>query len=112
MIICKSPREIEIMREAGRIVALTHQEVKKYITPWISTKELDTIAEKFIRGIDPISSIEGIYGFRGRICTSVNEELVHGMPGDRVLQEGDIISIDIGAQYTGYHGDAAWTYPG
>ncbi|THE12117.1 type I methionyl aminopeptidase [Bacillus timonensis] len=111
MIICKSPREIEIMREAGKIVALTHQELQKYITPGISTKELDTIAEKFIRGYDAIPSFKGYNGFRGSICTSVNEELVHGIPGDRVLQDGDIISIDIGAKHNGYHGDSAWTYP-
>ncbi|MFS0820956.1 type I methionyl aminopeptidase [Bacillus sp. 1P02SD] len=111
MIICKSPREIEILREAGKIVALTHQELQKYITPGISTKELDTIAEKFIRGYDAIPSFKGYNGFRGSICTSVNEELVHGIPGDRVLQDGDIISIDIGAKYNGYHGDSAWTYP-
>lgn len=111
MIICKSPREIEIMREAGKIVALTHQELQQYITPGISTKELDTIAEKFIRGFDAIPSFKGYNGFRGSICTSVNEELVHGLPGDRVLQDGDIISIDIGAKYNGYHGDSAWTYP-
>ncbi|MEI2400902.1 type I methionyl aminopeptidase, partial [Paenibacillus phytohabitans] len=111
MIICKSPREIEIMREAGRIVALTHQELQKYIAPGISTEELDTIAEKFIRGYDAIPSFKGYNGFRGSICTSVNEELVHGIPGNRVLNDGDIISIDIGAEYKGYHGDSAWTYP-
>lgn len=111
MIICKTPREIEIMREAGRIVALTHQELKKHIAPGITTKELDTIAEKFIRKHDAFPSFKGYNGFRGSICTSVNEELVHGIPGDRVLNEGDIISIDIGAKYNGYHGDSAWTYP-
>lgn len=111
MIICKTPREIEIMREAGRIVALTHQELKKYIQPGITTKELDTIAEKYIRKTGAIPSFKGYNGFRGSICASVNEELVHGIPGKRVLNEGDIISIDIGAKYNGYHGDSAWTYP-
>ncbi|TDL75182.1 type I methionyl aminopeptidase [Peribacillus frigoritolerans] len=111
MIICKTPREIEIMREAGRIVALTHQELQKHIQPGITTKELDVIAEKFIRGSNAIPSFKGYNGFRGSICASVNEELVHGIPGDRVLREGDIISIDIGAKYNGYHGDSAWTYP-
>lgn len=110
MIICKTQRELEIMREAGRIVALTHQELQKYIKPGISTKELDAIAEKFILGCDAIPSFKGYNGFRGSICASVNEELVHGIPGDRVLREGDIISIDIGAKYNGYHGDSAWTY--
>lgn len=111
MIICKTLRELEIMREAGRIVALTHQELKKHIAPGITTKELDHIAEKFIRSHDSIPSFKGYNGFPGSICASVNEELVHGIPGDRVLHDGDIISIDIGAQYKGYHGDSAWTYP-
>jgi methionyl aminopeptidase len=111
MIICKTERELEIMREAGRIVALTHQELQKYITPGITTKELDVIAEKFIRSCNAIPSFKGYNGFRGSICVSVYEELVHGIPGDRVLREGDIISIDIGAKYNGYHGDSAWTYP-
>ncbi|MFZ3590832.1 type I methionyl aminopeptidase [Bacillus sp. DJP31] len=110
MIICKTPRELEIMRVAGRIVALTHQELKKHIHPGITTIELDAIAESFIRKHDAVPSFKGYNGFRGSICASVNEELVHGIPGDRVLQEGDIISIDIGAKYNGYHGDSAWTY--
>ncbi|WP_338752623.1 type I methionyl aminopeptidase [Bacillus sp. FJAT-52991] len=111
MIICKTPREIEIMREAGRIVALTHKELQKHISPGITTKELDKIADKFIKQHDAIPSFKGYNGFRGSICASVNEELVHGIPGDRVLKEGDIISLDIGANYRGYHGDSAWTYP-
>lgn len=111
MIICKTQRELEIMREAGRIVALTHQELIKHIKPGVTTKELDVIAEKFIRAHDAIPSFKGYNGFRGSICASVNEELVHGIPGDRVLNDGDIISIDIGAKYNGYHGDSAWTYP-
>jgi methionyl aminopeptidase len=111
MIICKTPREIEIMREAGKIVALTHKELKKHITPGITTKELDSIAEKVIRGYGATPSFKGYNGFPGSICASVNEELVHGIPADRRLNEGDIISIDIGAKYSGYHGDSAWTYP-
>ncbi|KMJ56809.1 methionine aminopeptidase [Bacillus sp. LL01] len=110
MIICKTPRELDIMREAGRIVALTHQELKKHIVPGVTTKQLDDIAEKFIVKHDAIPSFKGYNGFRGSICASVNEELVHGIPGDRVLKDGDIISIDIGAKYNGYHGDSAWTY--
>ncbi len=110
MIICKTPRELDIMRVAGRIVALTHQELQKYIKPGITTKELDSIAEKFIRQHDAIPSFKGYNGFTGSICASVNEELVHGIPGDRLLKNGDIISIDIGANYNGYHGDSAWTY--
>jgi len=111
MIICKTPREIEIMREAGKIVALTHQELKKHLVPGITTKELDRIAEKFITSLGASPSFKGYNGFSGSICASVNEELVHGIPGSRVLKDGDIISIDIGAKYNGYHGDSAWTYP-
>ncbi|UAC48298.1 type I methionyl aminopeptidase [Bacillus aquiflavi] len=111
MIICKTPREIEVMRKAGRIVALTHKELQKHIVPGMTTKELDVIAENFIRKHDATPSFKGYNGFRGSICTSVNNELVHGIPSDRVLEEGDIISIDIGAKYNGYHGDSAWTYP-
>lgn len=111
MIICKTEREIDIMREAGKIVALTHQELVKHIQPGITTKQLDTIAEKVIRSYGAEPSFKGYNGFTGSICASVNEELVHGIPGKRVLKEGDIISIDIGANYNGYHGDSAWTYP-
>ncbi|MBK0010067.1 MULTISPECIES: type I methionyl aminopeptidase [Priestia] len=110
MIICKTPEEIEVMREAGRIVALTHQELKKHIVPGITTIELDAIAENFIRQHDAIPSFKGYNGFRGSVCASVNEELVHGIPGERKLNEGDIISLDIGAKFGGYHGDSAWTY--
>ncbi|CAH2716626.1 Methionine aminopeptidase 1 [Neobacillus rhizosphaerae] len=110
MIICKTPEQLEIMREAGRIVALTHQELKKHLTPGITTKELDLLAEEFILAQNAIPSFKGYNGFRGSICTSVNEVLVHGIPGSRVLNEGDVISIDIGAQFNGYHGDSAWTY--
>jgi methionyl aminopeptidase len=111
MIICKTPREIEIMREAGKIVALTRKELEKHIRPGITTKELDAIAEEVIRQYGAIPSFKGYNGFPGSICASVNEELVHGIPGNRVLKEGDIISIDVGAQYNGYHADSAWTYP-
>jgi methionyl aminopeptidase len=110
MIICKSKAEIDIMREAGRIVALTHKELQKAIRPGITTAELDEIAETFIRKHGAKPSFKGYGGFAGSICASVNEELVHGIPGKRKLQEGDIISIDIGAEVDGYHGDSAWTY--
>lgn len=110
MIICKTERELDIMREAGRIVALTHEELKKYIKPGITTKELDNIAEKTIRSYNAIPSFKGYNGFPGSICASVNDQLVHGCPSERVLRDGDIISIDIGAKYNGYHGDSAWTY--
>jgi len=111
MIITKAPREIDIMREAGRIVARTHKELKAHIRPGVTTGELDAIAERIIRSYGATPSFKGYNGFTGSICASVNEELVHGIPGERVLKDGDIISIDIGAQYNGYHGDSAWTYP-
>ncbi|QDX92166.1 type I methionyl aminopeptidase [Brevibacillus laterosporus] len=110
MINIKSRAELEIMREAGRIVALTHQQLANIIKPGVTTKELDELAETFIRSHNAIPSFKGYGGFTGSICASVNEELVHGIPGKRTLQEGDIISIDIGAKFQGYHGDSAWTY--
>ncbi|WP_138188344.1 type I methionyl aminopeptidase [Paenibacillus alvei] len=110
MIICKSEVELGFMREAGRIVAETHRLLAKSIEPGITTLELDSIAESFIRSQGATPSFKGYNGFSGSICASVNEELVHGIPGKRKLNEGDIISIDIGAEYRGYHGDSAWTY--
>jgi methionyl aminopeptidase len=111
MIICKSEVELDLMREAGRIVAETHRLLAKAIRANVTTKELDLIAEDYIRSQGATPSFKGYNGFPGSICASVNEELVHGIPGPRKLAEGDIISIDIGAQYKGYHGDSAWTYP-
>lgn len=111
MIICKSEAELRLMREAGRIVAETHRLMAKAVQPGITTKELDHIAEQYIRSQGAIPSFKGYNGFPGSICASVNEELVHGIPGNRKLKDGDIISIDIGAQFQGYHGDSAWTYP-
>lgn len=111
MIICKTEREIDIMRQAGRIVALTHKELQKHIKPGITTIQLDRIAEEVIRSHNAIPSFKGYNGFPASICISVNEELVHGIPSSRVLKDGDIVSIDIGANYNGYHGDSAWSYP-
>jgi methionyl aminopeptidase len=99
------------MREAGRIVALTLQELQKAIKPGISTAELDAIADQFIREMGAKPSFKGYEGFPGSICTSVSEEVVHGIPGSRKLKDGDLVSIDIGAYYNGYHSDSAWTYP-
>lgn len=111
MIVLKSKKEIELMREAGRIVYLTHQELKKAIEPGITTKELDQIADRFIHQMGATPSFKGYNGFAGSICTSINNELVHGIPSSRKLKQGDIISLDIGACFEGYHGDSAWTYP-
>lgn len=111
MIIIKSENELKLMRIAGQIVAHTHEVLKKAIKPGVTTAELDRIAETFIRSKGATPSFKGYNGFPGSICVSVNDELVHGIPGPRILNEGDIVSIDIGAQYQGYHGDSAWTYP-
>ncbi len=98
------------MREAGRIVAETHRLMAQAVKPGITTSELDQIAETYIKSQNAIPSFKGYNGFPSSICASVNDELVHGFPGSRKLNEGDIISIDIGAQFEGYHGDSAWTY--
>lgn len=112
MITIKSKREIELMREAGRIVALAHKAVKEAVRPGISTMELNLIAEKTIIEAGAIPSFKGYGGFPTAVCASLNEVVVHGFPKEKtILKEGDIISIDIGAQYKGYHGDSAWTYP-
>lgn len=111
MISIKSAREIDLMKEAGRIVALAHQEVQRHIKVGVSTYELDQIVENVIRNNNAIPSFKGYGGFPGSACTSINEQVVHGIPSTSViLQDGDLISIDIGANYKGYHGDSAWTY--
>ena len=110
MIILKTRREIEIMRKAGRLVAESHELVRKYIKPGITTKELDQIVEDFLKSQNAIPTFKGYNGFPYSICASVNEEVVHGMPGDRKLKEGDIISVDIGATFEGYVGDSAKTF--
>lgn len=111
MIYIKSRQEIEIMREAGRIVAETHELLREAIKPGITTKELDEIAEAHIRKRGAIPAFKGYGGFPASICASINHEVVHGIPGLKKLEDGDIISIDIGALYDGYYGDAAKTHP-
>ncbi len=110
MIIIKSKKEIEFMKEAGKIVAETHELLKEAITPGISTLELDKIAEENIRKYNAIPSFKGYGGFPASICASINDQVVHGIPGNQIVKEGDIISIDIGAYYKGYHADAAKTH--
>lgn len=111
MIYLKSQRELALMRQAGRIVAMAHKAIEEAIVPGITTLELDAIASKVITGQGASAAFKGYQGFPGSICASVNEEVVHGIPSHRPLKEGDIISIDIGANYNGYFGDAAKTHP-
>ena len=110
MITIKSKREIELLQVAGNIVYKTHQYIKPYIKEGIKTKELDRLAEAFIRSQGATPSFKGYEGFPTALCISVNSEVVHGFPSDYVLKNGDIVSLDIGACYKGYHGDSAWTY--
>lgn len=107
----KSDTELEYMRSAGKVVAETLAMIEKVIKPGITTGELDRLAEEFIRSQGAIPSFKGYGGFPGSLCTSVNEVVIHGIPGNRVLVEGDIISVDCGAILNGYHGDAARTFP-
>ena len=110
MITIKSEREIELMRKAGMLVSLMHKFIKPYIKEGITTKELDKLCEEFIIGHDAVPSCKGYQGYPCTLCTSVNEVVVHGIPNDRKLKNGDIISIDVVIGYKGYQGDAAWTY--
>lgn len=105
----KSPREIGVMREAGRIVATVLDTLKKEIKPGITTGQLDAIAARIIKESGATASFKGYRGFPASICASVNEEVVHGIPGKRVLQEGDIVAIDVGSVYNGFQGDSAIT---
>ncbi|MGO5074259.1 type I methionyl aminopeptidase [Clostridium sporogenes] len=112
MITIKTDSEIEYMVKAGRVVAEALDTLEKHVKPGISTGELDRIAEEIILGRNAKPSFKGYYGFPASICASVNNEVVHGIPNkDRILNEGDIISIDCGAVLNGYQGDAARTFP-
>ncbi len=111
MIYLKSRQEIQIMKEAGKIVAEVHELLKQAIKPGITTKELDEMAEAYILGQGAIPAFKGYGGFPASICTSINHEVVHGIPGLKTLENGDIISIDIGALYKGYYADSAKTHP-
>ncbi len=106
----KKDIHIEAMRLAGRITGQALNLLEKEIRPGITTAELDKIAEEFIRSQGAVPSFKGLYGYKASICASVNNEIIHGIPGKRVLKEGDIISIDTGAYINGFHGDAARTF--
>ena len=110
MISIKSDREIELMKEAGRLVGETHKYLKQFIKEGITTIELDRLAEDFIRKNGGIPTEKGYEGYPASICASVNDEVVHGIPGKRKLKNGDIITIDMVISYKGYQADSAWTY--
>lgn len=109
VIIIKSPSEIKMMRQAGKIVAATLQALVEHVSPGVITAELDDIAVREIQSRGGIPSFKGYRGYPASLCVSINDELVHGIPGQRVLKEGDIVSLDVGAIYSGFHGDAAVT---
>ena len=111
MIIIKNHNEIALMRKAGKIVGETLLLLEKEVKPGVTTADLDRIAEEFITKHGAKPSFKGLYGFPSSLCISVNEQVIHGIPGAYVLKEGDIVSIDCGAFFNGFHGDAARTFP-
>jgi methionyl aminopeptidase len=106
----KSPHEVEIMREAGRVVALTVQELKRAAEPGMTTKDLDRIAARMFKKHDAKSTALGYFGYPGHICVSVNDEVVHGIPGPRRLREGDLVKVDVAAMHRGYVGDTTISF--
>ena len=111
MIIIKSPREVELMKKAGRVVALVFEGIKDKIKPGLSTQDVADMCEKIIRDNGATPTFLNYYGYPGAVCVSVNDELVHGIPSKkRILRDGDIVSVDVGATLNGYVGDACRTY--
>lgn len=110
MIKIKSPHEIKLMAEAGQIAELARRACGELVAPGITTRELDHAARKVIEGFGAKPSFLGYGGFPGSICCSINDEVIHGIPGSRKIREGDIVKIDVGAHYMGYHGDCAATF--
>ncbi|CAN5825544.1 type I methionyl aminopeptidase [soil metagenome] len=106
----KNAREIDAMRRAGLVVSRIHVAVEQAIAPGVTTQDLDDIARDIISQEGAVSSFLGHLGFTGRICASVNDEIVHGIPGKKSLKDGDIIAVDVGAAIDGFHADSAWTY--
>lgn len=111
MINIRTQEEISLLERAGEIVGETHHYLSNFIKPGITTKELDKLAYDFIISKGATASFLNYQGFPGTICVSINDEVVHGIPSNRKLKNGDIVTLDIGACYKGYHGDSAWTYP-
>lgn len=110
MIYLKTDEEIEIQRQSSLLVGKTLAEVAKVIKPGIKTIELDAIAEEFIRDHGAVPGFKGYGGFPGSLCISVNDEVVHGIPGERIIEDGDIVSIDCGTFMNGFYGDSAYTF--
>lgn len=106
----KSDEQIELIRESSLLVGKTHAEVANWIAPGVTTGKLDHIAETFIRDNKGIPGFKGYNGYPATLCISVNEEVVHGIPGKRIIREGDVVSVDCGAILNGYYGDSAYTY--
>lgn len=111
MIYLKTEEQIELLREANLVVARTLGEVAKWIKPGVTTRKLDQIAEEYIRSQGAVPGFLGLYGFPNTLCVSVNENVVHGIPSNYALQEGDIVSVDCGAVKDGYNGDSTYTFP-
>ena len=111
MIVLKSSREIDLMRKAGKITAAARALAGSMVAPGVTTREIDREVRRFIRSHGAEPSFLGYNGFPASVCISVNDEVIHGIPGKRVLQEGDIVSVDVGAFKDGFHGDCAGTYP-
>ncbi len=110
MISIKSAREIELMREAGKYNIMTFKEVEKYLKPGVTTKKLDQVIHDFIIKNGCVPSTLGYEGYPASVCISINDEVVHGIPGKRIIKDGDIVSIDLVLSYKGYHADATRTY--
>ena len=111
MITLKSPQEIEILRESNRIVAQILASLRDFIRPGVTTKELNRLAERLTREKGATPAFKGYNGYPATLCVSVNEEIIHGIPGPKRLREGDLVSLDMGVRYRGYYGDAAITLP-
>ncbi|MEW6049621.1 MAG: type I methionyl aminopeptidase [Candidatus Zixiibacteriota bacterium] len=111
MIVLKSPEEIEIMRRAGRLVAMTLDMVEQEIEPGLTTEQLDLLVEDFIRSHGAIPAFKNYQGYPASACVSIDDEVVHGIPGKRALREGEIVSVDIGTIVDKYYGDSARTFP-
>ena len=107
----KSASELDCMRRAGEVVRKVKKKLREEILPGVTTAELDRVAEREIRALGAVPSFKGLYGFPATICASLNDEVVHGIPSDRVIRDGDIVSIDVGAVVDGFHADSAFTVP-